>query len=102
MTTTSSPAAHANRRRTGSALLQLLDHARIGPRHFRGRQPDDEKLQVFGGQALAQALRAATLTVDPVFVPHSMHAYFLVKGDARAPIDFHVEDIRRSEEHTSE
>jgi len=94
MTTTSSPAAHANRGRSGSALLPLLDHARIGPRHFRGRQPDDEKLQVFGGQALAQALRAATLTVDPVFVPHSMHAYFLVKGDARAPIDFHVEDIR--------
>ncbi|WP_068265584.1 acyl-CoA thioesterase [Janibacter limosus] len=77
-----------------STLLPLLEHERVGPGHFRGRQPDDDKLQIFGGQALAQALRAATLTVDPAFVPHSMHAYFLVKGDARTPVDFHVEDVR--------
>ncbi|MGE9809641.1 acyl-CoA thioesterase [Janibacter sp. G1551] len=83
--------------RTGqgaSSLLPLLDHTRIGPRRFRGRQPEDEKRQVFGGQAIAQAFRAAAMTVDERFLPHSLHAYFLLTGDANIPIDFHVEDVR--------
>lgn len=55
------------------------------------RQPGK---RVFGGQVLAQALVAATRTVDPVRSVHSMHGYFLRAGDADLPITFGVERLR--------
>lgn len=49
---------------------------------------------LYGGQVAAQALRAASLTVPDDRVAHSLHAYFLSAGDARAPIAFTVERDR--------
>ena len=37
---------------------------------------------LYGGQVAAQALRAAAATVDPDRHPHSLHGYFLSRGDA--------------------
>jgi acyl-CoA thioesterase-2 len=48
---------------------------------------------VFGGQVIGQALVAASRTVENR-QPHSMHAYFLLEGDATAPILYDVERIR--------
>jgi acyl-CoA thioesterase-2 len=50
--------------------------------------------RIFGGQVLAQSLTAATKTVDPERVAHSLHAYFLRPGDPDAPLTFAVERLR--------
>jgi len=36
---------------------------------------------LYGGHIVAQALVAATRTVDDGFVPHSVRAYFIRRGD---------------------
>lgn len=59
----------------------------VGQSHFMGSP------NVFGGQALAQSLYAAGLTV-PERRPHSMHAMFLLPGNHQLPIDYDVERVR--------
>jgi acyl-CoA thioesterase II len=49
---------------------------------------------LYGGQIVAQGLRAATYTVEPTFRVHSLHAYFIRSGDAREPIRFEVDRVR--------
>lgn len=49
---------------------------------------------LYGGQIVAQALRAATFTVDPAFRVHSLHAYFIRSGDHTEPIRFEVDRVR--------
>ncbi len=49
---------------------------------------------LYGGQIVAQALRAADLTVKPGHYPHSLHAYFLRVGDPGEPVRFEVERLR--------
>jgi acyl-CoA thioesterase-2 len=46
--------------------------------------------RIFGGQVIAQALAAATLTVDVSKPAHSLHAYFLRGGDEGKPLHFRV------------
>lgn len=47
--------------------------------------------QVYGGQVLAQCLRAAAATVRETRPVHSLHAYFLRPGDPREPLRLEVE-----------
>ncbi len=49
---------------------------------------------LYGGQIVAQALRAAAATVDPAFGVHSLHAYFIRRGDHDEPIRFEVDRVR--------
>jgi acyl-CoA thioesterase-2 len=49
---------------------------------------------LYGGQIVAQSLRAATRTVEPAFRVHSLHAYFIRSGDASEPIRFEVDRVR--------
>ena len=49
---------------------------------------------VFGGLVAAQALVAAARTVEPARRVHSLHAYFLRRGDASVPITLQVERTR--------
>jgi acyl-CoA thioesterase-2 len=49
---------------------------------------------LFGGQVAAQALVAAARTVAGDRAPHSLHGYFLRRGDARQPVVFDVERDR--------
>jgi acyl-CoA thioesterase-2 len=74
-------------------LLMLLDLDPIETNIFRGRSPQGHSQRVFGGQVLAQALVAATRTVEDRLC-HSLHAYFLVPGDPRVPILYEVERSR--------
>jgi acyl-CoA thioesterase-2 len=74
-------------------LLEVLTLERIEADLFRGRNERSRMPRVFGGQVLAQALRAAAHTV-PDRLPHSLHAYFLRPGDSKRPILFEVERIR--------
>jgi acyl-CoA thioesterase II len=49
---------------------------------------------LYGGQIIAQALRATTLTVEPELQPHSIRAYFIRRGDHTEPVRYEVERIR--------
>jgi acyl-CoA thioesterase-2 len=49
---------------------------------------------LYGGQIVAQGLRAATFTVEPAFRAHSLHAYFIRSGDHTEPIRFEVDRVR--------
>ncbi|MFO1393655.1 MAG: acyl-CoA thioesterase II [Steroidobacteraceae bacterium] len=74
-------------------LVALLDLERLEMNLFRGESRDIGSPQVFGGQVLGQALRAAYGTVDDRKV-HSLHAYFLRRGDFNAPIIYEVDRSR--------
>jgi len=71
-------------------LLRLLDLERLEINLFRGESRDIGSPQVFGGQVLGQALTAASATVTGRVV-HSLHAYFLRRGDFNAPIVYQVD-----------
>ena len=49
---------------------------------------------LYGGQIVAQALRAATLSVDDGLEPHSIRAYFIRRGDHHEPVRYEVDRIR--------
>lgn len=69
--------------------LQTVDADRfIGQNHFMGAP------HVFGGQALGQALHAASMTVPEDRRPHSLHSLFILPGDLRLPIEYEVERVR--------
>ena len=75
-------------------LVSLLDLEPIDTNLFRGRQPVTDRQRVFGGQVAAQALVAGVRTVDPAYVVHSLHSYFLRPGDTAVPIVYDVEALR--------
>jgi acyl-CoA thioesterase II len=81
-------------------LLQLLRLERLETNLFRGASRDVGAAQVFGGQVLGQALMAAYATVDARPV-HSLHAYFLRRGDFNAPIVYEVDRARDGHSFTS-
>lgn len=74
-------------------LITLLQLERIEDNIFRGDSRDIGSPQVFGGQVLGQALSAAQHTVEGR-VAHSLHAYFLRRGDIKAPIIYEVDRAR--------
>jgi acyl-CoA thioesterase II len=75
-------------------LLALLDLEKIEESVFLGVSPPESVQRVFGGQVLAQALVAATRTVEQAWPCHSFHAYFLRPGDPRVPIRYEVDRSR--------
>jgi acyl-CoA thioesterase-2 len=74
-------------------LVRLLQLERLEMNLFRGESRDIGSPQVFGGQVLGQALAAACGTVEGRAV-HSLHAYFLRRGDFNAPIVYEVDRSR--------
>src|SRR6266850_3901842 len=74
-----------------SALLRLLELERLEVNLFRGQSEDVGSPQVFGGQVLGQALKAASQTIEDARIVHSLHAYFLRRGDFNAPIVYQVD-----------
>ena len=74
-------------------LIQLLRLERIEDNIYRGESRDIGSAQVFGGQVLGQALSAAHVTVEDR-IAHSLHAYFLRRGDMQAPIVYEVDRAR--------
>ena len=75
-------------------LLRLLELERLEINIFRGESRDIGSPQVYGGQVLGQALKAAYGTVDAGRDVHSLHAYFLRRGDFNAPIIYFVDRSR--------
>jgi acyl-CoA thioesterase II len=65
-----------------TGLPELLTLERIEDDLFRTVVVSEEPAGLFGGQVAAQALRAAAETVPEGRQPHSLHGYFLSRGDA--------------------
>ena len=74
-------------------LLTALTLDRTGPDRFRAHGEGERFDRVFGGQVVAQALLAASATVDGK-QPDSLHAYFVEAGVPGQPVDVLVERIR--------
>jgi acyl-CoA thioesterase-2 len=75
-------------------LVELLELERLEVDLFRGQQPTTSLQRVFGGQVLAQALRAACYAAAEDRSVHSLHGYFLLGGDPSVPILYDVQRIR--------
>jgi acyl-CoA thioesterase-2 len=84
-----------------SQLLALLDLEKIAEDVFQGLSPADRVQRVFGGQVLAQALVAASRTVNAPRPCHSFHAYFLRPGNPKLPIRYEVDRSRDGGSFTS-
>ncbi|MFL6022372.1 MAG: acyl-CoA thioesterase, partial [Marmoricola sp.] len=75
-------------------LLDLLQLEKVEEDTFRANYVFEEDWPLYGGQVAAQALLAAGLTVGPGRLPHSLHGYFLRRGDASIPTLFQVDRDR--------
>jgi acyl-CoA thioesterase-2 len=73
------------------AMLELHPH---GPDVWVGSGPRYPWGGLYGGQIVAQALRAAAATVEPQFRVHSLHAYFIRRGDHSEPVRYEVDRVR--------
>lgn len=87
--------------RSTGELVDLFDLETIEDGLYRGRQPETLLQRVFGGQVLGQALLAASRTVQPGRVVHSLHAYFLLPGDPAVPIVYDVDPLRDGRSFTA-
>jgi acyl-CoA thioesterase II len=67
-------------------LLDVLTLERIDANLYRSAVVFDDQFGLYGGQVAAQALRAAAETVAPERQPHSLHGYFLSRGDPTYPV----------------
>ena len=81
---------------TGAQLESLLDLKQVDSSHFTGVSPQDlQHPAVYGGQVMAQALRAACYTLDDAQrTAHALHACFLAAGDPQAPLLYAVHPLR--------
>ncbi|HEX4932897.1 MAG TPA: acyl-CoA thioesterase II [Gemmatimonadaceae bacterium] len=82
-------------------LLALLDLEPLEVNIYRGRNRDVGTGRVFGGQVFAQALVAARRTVDDAREAHSVHGYFILPGDLKAPIVYFVDRLRDGNSFTT-
>ena len=85
---------------TSADLVDRLDLETIEVDIFRGQSPQNSWKRVFGGQVIAQALVAASRTVEDR-APHSLHGYFILPGDPLVPIVFEVDRIRDGRSFTT-
>ena len=79
------------------SIEEILDLEQLEINIYRGSifSPESGFLQrTFGGHVAGQSLVSAVRTVDPHYLVHSLHGYFLRPGDAKAPTVFLVERLR--------
>jgi len=76
------------------SIPDLLDLEQVEPDLYQSRALYDAPWGMFGGQAAAQALYAAGLTVQRDRLPHSLHGYFVRRGDTAKPTLFRVDRDR--------
>lgn len=86
------PDASRDDRQRESDIIGLLDVEPVSKGLFRGRRKIGGGTgRIYGGQVVAQALAAASKTVNADRFVHSLHAYFLRGGSEDHAIDFSVE-----------
>lgn len=75
-------------------MHELLDLLRAGENEYIGIGNEYPWGGLFGGHIVAQALRAAGLTVAKGLVPHSLRAYFMRAGDIKEVVRYEVDQLR--------
>jgi acyl-CoA thioesterase II len=75
------------------SLLGAFELEPIGLDRFRAHSENTRFDRIFGGQVMAQALLAASATVESK-TPHSLHAYFVESADTSNPLELVVERVR--------
>lgn len=77
-------------------VLKLFAVEDVGGGSFLGSQPVDdvERVRVFGGQVVAQAMAAAARTVTDRHL-HSLHVSFLRPGNPNLPLQYDVTSLRQ-------
>jgi acyl-CoA thioesterase-2 len=78
-----------------TSLLSLLDLNQLDDALFEGQTSSLSGGRVFGGQVLGQAL-VASQRCSRGWPAHSLHAYFLNRGDPDHPIQYRVARLRSS------
>ena len=79
------------------SIEKILDLEQLEINIYRGSvfSPESGFFQrTFGGHVAGQSLVSAVRTVDPHFLVHSLHGYFIRPGDATAPTVFIIERLR--------
>jgi acyl-CoA thioesterase-2 len=79
------------------AIEEILDLEQLEVNIYRGSvfSPESGFMpRTFGGHVAGQSLVSAVRTVDPHYLVHSLHGYFLRPGDAKARTVFLVERLR--------
>jgi acyl-CoA thioesterase-2 len=79
------------------AIEEILDLEQLEVNIYRGSvfSPESGFMpRTFGGHVAGQSLVSAVRTVDPHYLVHSLHGYFLRPGDAKARTVFLVECLR--------
>ena len=81
-----------------SRVFELEPH---GPDTYVGESPAYPWGRIYGGLVIAQALWAATHTVNPEHAVHSLHAYFILGGDFGEPVRYEVDRVRNGRSFTT-
>lgn len=74
-------------------LLDLLNFEETSPNEFRAPSYNPGWNRVYGGQVIAQAIMAASKTVEKETC-HSIHGYFMRPGDPNKPITYKIDPVR--------
>lgn len=74
-----------------SRVFELEPH---GPDTWVGESPPYAWGRIYGGLVVAQALWAATRTVQAEHHVHSLHAYFILGGELDEPVRYEVDRVR--------
>lgn len=74
-------------------LHKILNLQETAPNQFTAPSHNPGWNRVYGGQVIAQSLKAATLTVTENHC-HSLHCYFMRPGNPDKPITYTVDPIR--------
>lgn len=81
-------------------LLEIMQLERVEQNMFRGMNEVRGEFRLFGGQVLAQSLRAAYQTVEDR-AAHSGYGYFMRAGNAAKPVLYEVDRIRDGKSFTT-
>ena len=82
-------------------LLQRLELKEIEPLRYRSHVGRSEPPRLYGGEVAAQAVMAAAATVPDERHVHSMHAHYLLPGDAAVPVLYRVRVAREGRSFSS-
>ena len=82
-------------------LHRVFDLEPHGPDTWVGESPAYPWGRIFGGLVVAQALLAASRTVNPDHLVHSLHGYFILGGDPGEPVRYEVDRLRNGRSFTT-